>query len=146
MIHSIQFKFHHTTILQQLSISKIPFDSSLTLLLLIRIDWGGLGYCTHYYLLVHLTQVHQIFFAGLLFSFDTTRLWLGRVPCPSIAAVFDLLLTTRLLHSNGDHDNCWWWFVLFNNYVSVGILSSRDPIIIFERSDYYSNFGWFYWW
>jgi len=25
--------------------------------------------------------------------------------------------------------------------VSVGILSSRDPIIIFETSDYYSNFG-----
>jgi len=32
-------------------------------------------------------------------------------------------------------------FNKFNNPVSVGILSSRDPIIIFETSDYFSDIG-----
>jgi len=45
-------------------------------------------------------------------SIDTTRFWLGKISCPSVTAVFDILITTLLIHSNDAQDDCWWWFVL----------------------------------
>ena len=51
-VNSIQFKFltqFRLTILLLFPTSKIPFDPRSTLLLLLSIDWGGLGYCTHCY-------------------------------------------------------------------------------------------------
>ena len=108
------FAQFHLTILLLFSISKIPFDSSLTLLLMLSIDCRGLGYCTHCYFYWSI-RIESITVSSIDYYFRLIppAFWLERVPCPSVAAVFDLLSTTHLIHSNDDQDYCWWCFMLF---------------------------------
>ena len=55
-------------ILLLFSISKIPFDSSFTPLLLLCINWGGLGYCTHCYFYWSL-RIKSITFSSIDYYF-----------------------------------------------------------------------------